>query len=1346
MATVLPPRPARTLAEAHRRVRHPLERIRGTIRTYLGLEGVALLLTLLALWFWVSFALDYGPFRVFDLDWVQEVPARWARAFSLGVLFLGGVVLLRLSLLRRLYGPEARDISAIAFASTVKRQTLPVWLRLPLVGAAVAVAGWLGTLLLDSGAANASAVGLASVLSAYLVPLIATTVVALLVTGAHEWFGVQSSVSRLVRAPAAAAGSAAGAFLGVILGAFLAGPAGAVIGAAILAMAGDVFGLVNVGVITSLRRGKGYLVALTVPCVVAYLLGWLVAGLLAEVSGWLAAALLVLLMVGPVVAVVALRLVRDFSDPALALVLERRFPRVLGDRLITAVELADPKLAAQLGYSEVMVERTIHDAAELVGTVPVHEVFDWRRMGRYYLGVVACTAGLYLLAAANILPSFLGAGDALAAPAAFGAAALNAYALFAFSFLIFGRGHTASSSVRFAAPAALFLLLQAAMVVGGIVMHGLDLSAGGLLALGLQFVVTLALIAAGCGYVVLRGRLGRAADVPILVVALLGFGGLVAARPGAAGDYAKSFNDTAGLWAERDLFLQNTIWPRRAYLEVLDWPESHDKHVGKDDSALAIRVRGYRWVVASNEAAEGWRPLTWKDLQDGKRILGEAAPAVDLRENDEHGVKDWGKPRDEAGWTLDEIETHLNRPETQNTIDADTNDKLREVFAKLERRAADPAMRRTLRRLEVPTQIKVRYRGVQDGGELTLNLQGNNEYSNNFPDLKDKVVFTARGEDYETPRYWITVVAPPQLREIAVEEERPAYMIYRVNGDDPSVLRGLKQSVAAQPKSVSGDTTRIEGVPAGSNLVVLGESTKELKEVVIDEPRKGAAAVKGDVQMTGPRTFAVRFDDVQTTYDFYFRFVDTENVKGERHVIIKPSRDAAPDVKIDVKVLRKKGADYLVTPSAYVPLEAAVKDDRGLALVEYACTVTKLDRQAEQSGSSLFVLSALHLLPGGPGQELMAASRVAARTREVKAGPKAAVETGTQRFPVPTFRIDDPFLLIEKIRGNLTESRPLSGELKREFTIEKLDEKDIRKKDEGDPLYFFGLDLVKNGEGQRLKIEDRDAVQPRYKVQLWMEAVDTDIETGAETLTTPRGVKYRGNRGRSTNTIGFLVVPESELLAEIAKEEDNLYIKLGEQIKRLQDGLDKLDDMKRDLTVQGLKEQQFVAMQARSDELKQTLEKGELTVGEVGADYQRILKEVVTNRVDPSVIERVQKQIVEPLNAAVNGDENDRGARDTFPPVRAGIADLAVAVSGEGDLNQRVVNSRAANDEARLRLNGLIKRLSDILDKMQQGIDLNKLKEKLRDIVREEDRQNAVLAAIKKQLDDEVIKALGGKP
>src|SRR5205823_6050588 len=117
-----------------------------------------------------------------------------------------------------------------------------------------------------------------------------------------------------------------------------------------------------------------------------------------------------------------------------------------------------------------------------------------------------------------------------------------------------------------------------------------------------------------------------------------------------------------------------------------------------------------------------------------------------------------------------------------------------------------------------------------------------------------------------------------------------------------------------------------------------------------------------------------------------------------------------------------------------------------------------------------------------------------------------------------------------------------------------------------DPPYFFNVEQVKNAEGERLKAGHADDVQPRYRLQLWLEAVDTDVENGKEVLKTAKGVEFRGNRGRSKETLTFIVVPENELLSEIAKEEDGLYIKLGEQIKRLKDGLDKLDDLKRDLT------------------------------------------------------------------------------------------------------------------------------------------------------------------------------------
>ncbi|HEV3205038.1 MAG TPA: hypothetical protein VGY77_11670, partial [Gemmataceae bacterium] len=72
MATVTEPGSERR--ENAQRVTHPLQRLRSTIRYYVGLEGAALFLLYLALWFWIGLALDYGFFKVFGLDWVQELP------------------------------------------------------------------------------------------------------------------------------------------------------------------------------------------------------------------------------------------------------------------------------------------------------------------------------------------------------------------------------------------------------------------------------------------------------------------------------------------------------------------------------------------------------------------------------------------------------------------------------------------------------------------------------------------------------------------------------------------------------------------------------------------------------------------------------------------------------------------------------------------------------------------------------------------------------------------------------------------------------------------------------------------------------------------------------------------------------------------------------------------------------------------------------------------------------------------------------------------------------------------------------------------------------------------------
>src|SRR5438128_534535 len=196
-----------------------------------------------------------------------------------------------------------------------------------------------------------------------------------------------------------------------------------------------------------------------------------------------------------------LRLAKEFSDAAVALVLERRFPSELGDRLITAVEMADPVQAATLGYSRPMIEKTIQEAGERVEKLPVAEVFDWARLKKQWLQAGLLTLGLFLV---------VGAG--------------------------------------------------------------------------------------ACG-------LGAAAGGSASPVAFLG-----------------NFDDTAAIWTERNVLLMDSYWPRRAYLEIVRFPDtpSHpgEMKVGRDEQRPELLVRAVQWVIADRKADDGWRALRWSDLPD----------------------------------------------------------------------------------------------------------------------------------------------------------------------------------------------------------------------------------------------------------------------------------------------------------------------------------------------------------------------------------------------------------------------------------------------------------------------------------------------------------------------------------------------------------------------------------------------------------------------------------------------------------------------------------------------------------------------------------------------------------
>src|SRR5207248_206165 len=125
MATVSPPTlPAANRPEADRRVRHPLQKLRGYIRTYVTLEGAAVALLFLALWFWIGLVLDYGCFRLFAFDWTYELneatgtAAGVLRVFILVVLVGALLALVATKILLRLF----REFRDTALALVLERR------------------------------------------------------------------------------------------------------------------------------------------------------------------------------------------------------------------------------------------------------------------------------------------------------------------------------------------------------------------------------------------------------------------------------------------------------------------------------------------------------------------------------------------------------------------------------------------------------------------------------------------------------------------------------------------------------------------------------------------------------------------------------------------------------------------------------------------------------------------------------------------------------------------------------------------------------------------------------------------------------------------------------------------------------------------------------------------------------------------------------------------------------------------------------------------------------------------------------------------------------------------------
>jgi hypothetical protein len=857
-----------------------------------------------------------------------------------------------------------------------------------------------------------------------------------------------------------------------------------------------------------------------------------------------------------------LRLFREFRDTSLALVLERRFPAQLGDRLITAVELADPRLAARYGYSQAMIDQTLRDAAERVDRLPVHDVFDWPRLRRAFVWLAALSLGVYLL-------------------------------------------------------------------------------------------------------------------VGVAYCAFTRSGGEV---------FVLRFNNVAGIWFERNILLANIIWPRRAYLELVNFPDSGDLRVGRNAPPPTLHVRALKWVVADVTAPEGWRPLKWADLTPsllGKQMNTGAVPQA------------W------HDWTVDQVELQLEKPESAASLDANTLLALRDVLAQLEARVDSPRTARWFRKLMIPDVVTVYYRGDTIRSEQTLKKQGDNEYSGVLSDLKESVRFTVNGEDYYTPAKTITVVPPPSLVELTCDEEQPAYLYHRPpQGGRPSDLRGKKQIFSDTPISLSGSASRAD-VPAGTNLLLRGRTDKQLRlpDGVRLRPQERGPAIHVPVhQAEDGQSFEVRFNNLSAPLDFEFEFIDTDNVIGRRHVILKPLEDAPPDVDTLVEVIRKTRDGYLITPNARIPFSGKIRDDHGLNDVSYDYTLAALETQ--NLAATQPVVSAFQFTPRVFVPNLLLVPSYLGWVGQAVRNTASDANQRAQTVPLDTF-----------IRRQREDPMP-------ELTPDLL-EKRLHEKPEGNLFRNLDLDPEEESfdvEKLHLKSSDDKKPQPHYRMRLWIVATDNNVETGP-------GI------GESKEKLTFLIVSENELLLEIAKEEESLHVKLEDAVNRLKDGRNKLEQVSQELA--GLQEQEFSPMARRLEEILETQTKSWDVSREVYIDYRKILKELQVNRVHPKIIEKVERNICEPLDGAINQEfvRSDE-ALHTF--LKA--------------LEEKKKDAQAAND-AKEKLDQLIDKLTRILDAMGDLTTINKLIEQLVYIHKTQTKMTEEFKQLRDHLQDDLLNSAlpGGK-
>jgi len=838
---------------------------------------------------------------------------------------------------------------------------------------------------------------------------------------------------------------------------------------------------------------------------------------------------------------IARRVTTELSYPALALVLERKFPAVLGDRLITAVEMADVEAMTKFGYSKEMIQATIAEARERVATVPVRDVFNWKRL--WMLG---------LLAAGLIVGTFV------------------------FSFASYAIAAGSADPYRF-------------------------------------------------GW---------------------------------------KFAHVTGIFAERNVALWDTPWPRRAHIDLVGFPADGELAIGRDAPPPHVTARAYRWVIADRTAPEGWRPLVWADLTEsfvGRPVPPLPAALLTRAADDERTVDSVERVAHEADEapTPEATKARAALREQMNAQTPQAYEQLQEVFKALAEKADQPSMGRTLRRLEIPTEVTYKFTGRRTTGTGTLTPQQNNEFTGEIGGLKEDVSFVVRGADFVSAARRIRLIPPPSLKRLGRDQAEPAYLHHAPpQGEGYTALEGRLQKVAAKDLSLTGERT-VFVVPAGTELTLTAEAYTADDGTLSDTDRLVSAYAipvagrfpgtvyddKGKPTQT-PVPLALTADgagfriafketgapvrkpvtgtdfagaafgnaidagrkhtDFRLTDNVEFKVVFTNkyNVSTTRSFLIQVKQDQAPVVEVAVDVIRKSGNVYLVTPKARIPFnpDSFVKDDHGLSKVEYTFSYYAEDSEVVRGMRTRLALRSLLDLPL-PGTTV-GALLPRLHAENFRLHDRADDRLNASLF-VGAFNAESGRLH----RSTRQEFEALLPQPKAEETSAEADQRVVKKIELKDPDRDY-FDLKELHDNKLLAIAAKDTdVQPIYRMDLNVQATDNNVDGDG-------GPKVTQN----AEPIRLRIISEGDLLIEIGREEEQLALRLDEALVKLAGAKRKYEFVRNSNGYKEESPEQVDTVKVRSQDAFGDVEKARDVVQSVGREYRRLARECEINRLNDKAL------------------------------------------------------------------------------------------------------------------------------